>query len=494
MSMTLPAVAPRVAPRLHSVAPYADTSGYEALDLAGQAGLIADDWQRQVIVDALGERPDGRWSSFEVGLIVGRQNGKGSVLEIRALAGLVLFGEQLQLWSAHETKTAFQAFARMESLVENYDDLRRRVRAVNRSTGREGIKFTNGSELRFIARSKGSGRGFSADLIILDEAYALTEEHVDAMLPTMAARPNPQVWYTSSPPLDSMSGEKLFQLRRRARAGDPGLCYYDYGLQGVDLDDLSDVDLDDPALWESTNPAWGVRITEEFCRKERGALSVPGFARERLGIWPAEPQDGNAEIPTALWESLKDVDSQASALTFALDVTPERDYAAIVACGTRPDGLLHWEVVDHAPGVDWVVRRATQLKAGHRPVALVVDGRSPAASLVPDLLKAGFHKATPGADPEYGDLVVTSAQDMADAFGMLIDACRQSRGRHIDQWELSAALACAGTRPLGDGGKAWTRKSLGDIAPLVGLTLASWGHETRAHLVTRDYDLLNSVW
>jgi phage terminase large subunit-like protein len=47
-------------------------------------------------------------------------------------------------------------------------------------------------------------------------------------------------------------------VRERAAAGDPALTWYDYGLQGVDLEDLDEVDLDDPENWAATNPAYGV--------------------------------------------------------------------------------------------------------------------------------------------------------------------------------------------------------------------------------------------
>lgn len=63
---------------------------------------MLDEWQRFALDCMLGERADGKWAAFETALIVPRQNGKGSVLEARELAGLFLFGEQLILHSAHE--------------------------------------------------------------------------------------------------------------------------------------------------------------------------------------------------------------------------------------------------------------------------------------------------------------------------------------------------------------------------------------------------------
>jgi hypothetical protein len=124
--------APRGAqrPRVSHVPAGVSSAGVEAVELAASAGLVLDEWQAFVLESSLRERRVGdelKWSAFEVGLIVSRQNGKGSILEARELAGLFLFGEQLILHSAHEFKTAQEAFRRVLSLVENTDDLRKRV-------------------------------------------------------------------------------------------------------------------------------------------------------------------------------------------------------------------------------------------------------------------------------------------------------------------------------------------------------------------------------
>lgn len=89
-------------PRVHSVPKYASTSGDEAIELCAMAGLHLDEWQQLVLRDSLGETVDGKWAAFEVALVVPRQNGKGSLLEARELAGLFLLEEELILHSAHE--------------------------------------------------------------------------------------------------------------------------------------------------------------------------------------------------------------------------------------------------------------------------------------------------------------------------------------------------------------------------------------------------------
>ena len=69
-----------VEPRIRVVPPYVSSSGMEAIELCELAGLFLDPWQQLALMDMLGEREDGRWACYEFGLVVPRQNGKGSVL------------------------------------------------------------------------------------------------------------------------------------------------------------------------------------------------------------------------------------------------------------------------------------------------------------------------------------------------------------------------------------------------------------------------------
>src|SRR5439155_905388 len=80
-----PPVAGTQQPRICAFPQYAASSGAEAVELARMAKLGLDPWQELVLGHSLGERPDGSWAAFEVGLVVPRQNGKGTVLEAREL-------------------------------------------------------------------------------------------------------------------------------------------------------------------------------------------------------------------------------------------------------------------------------------------------------------------------------------------------------------------------------------------------------------------------
>ncbi len=287
---------------------------------------MLDPWEQDVLRDALGCRPGDvdRWAAREVVILAPRQNGKGVILEVRELAGLFVFGERLILHSAHEFKTARESFLRISSLIENCDDLRKQVKQIRASHGEEGIELKTGQRLNFVARSSGSGRGFTGDVVILDEAYALTDDMMQAMFPTVSARRNPQIWYTST--AGDIRSYVLGRLRERGYEGEEHLYFAEWSApEGANLDDRS--------AWEQANPGLGIRISEEAILAERRTLSDAGFARERLGIWPTEATE--RLIPVELWDAVchPDVEATKEGARLAVEVTPDHSSAAIAAWG-----------------------------------------------------------------------------------------------------------------------------------------------------------------
>src|SRR5262249_1052444 len=147
-------------------------------------------------------------------------------------------------------------------------------------------------------------------------------------------------------------------------------------------------------------------------------------------------------------------------VAFAVDIAPDRSYSAICAYGVREDGIGHLEVIDHLPGVDWVMPRLIDLKTRFNPVAIALDAIGPASSLLIDLQQAGTLPPEDRETPKVGDLAVPTSREVAGACGALVDAVRQEQLRHIDQPVLSHAVAGVKTRPLGDAW-AWGRRASG---------------------------------
>src|SRR5499427_7609717 len=294
-------------PRLESVPPADDWSqGRDAIDLAAQAGLVLDEWQQYVLLNALAMLGQ-RWASFEVCLIVARQNGKGSVIEALELAALFLFEDvRLILHSAHKFDTAADAFRRILGLIEQSPDFSQEVAKIIRSHGSESIELKNGKRLRFIARSAGAGRGFAADLVILDEAFNISEDAMASMLPTLSTRPNPQVWYTST--AGEPTSVQLGRVRGRGLTGtDRSLAFFEWSV------DPDAYDPEDPADWALANPGMGIRISPEYIGLERASLTAEAFARERLGVglYPTDLADAWLVIGRDDWAALVDPRSSA---------------------------------------------------------------------------------------------------------------------------------------------------------------------------------------
>lgn len=442
-------------PRVSSVPAAVSSAGLEAADLAASAGLVLDDWQRFALEAMLGERADGKWAAFETALIVARQNGKGSILEARELAGLFLFGEQLILHSAHEFKTAQEAFRRVLSLVDNTDDLRKRVQRIRTSHGEEGIELIGGARLRFVARSTGSGRGFSADCVILDEAYRLPAETVGALLPTLSSRANPQLIYASS--AGHTDSEVLRSVRDRGVKGDdPGLCYLEWSAD-------PSLDPEDVTGWSQANPALNIRIDADHVRREFNAMPEAEFARERLGIWD-EPLGSDSALSVEQWALCFDSTSKAAdPVAFAVDVSPD-GAASIAVAGAGRDGVAHVEVIEHRPGTQWVPNRLTELVRRWNPSTVVLDAGAPAGALLPELDRQRI-QVTKVAGRE--------AAQAAVAFGAAVN---EGGVRHIDQPDLNAAVQAAKRRMVGDLWAFGRRGSFVDISPLVACALALWGH------------------
>ena len=495
-------------PRVEVAPSYADSYGPEAAELMAAAAKPLDQWQRDSAHLLLATRADGRWACVEYCELVARQNGKGGVLEARVLVGFLLLGERRIMWSAHEVKTSYDAFIRLQELFQAMDhrsdeekgadenlilvDGQIPIKVVN-TNGREGfVRLDTKQRIRFIARSKSSGRGMTGDVNIIDETFAYTAAQHAALFPTMMARPNPQIIYTSTPPLDSASGDILHNLRARAEAilealregratRDNKLGYRDWGLDG-DLDHLDRIDLDDQTLWPQPNPSMGGRISVEIIEQARISLPTLEFAREVLCIWPRRRKSRGGVIDMDRWngplldERVKaglDPTPMVGRVALGVGVSLDRSSASVGAAGRRPDELLAIERVEGGTGTRWLIPFVKKVVAAQNPVALVYDPSSPAGAFAAD-----FEELVKGTDTV---LMQVTARDNAQASGALMNLMEAEQVRHIGQTPLTLAAEGATTRPLGDAW-AWDRRNpTVDVTSLDAVTLALHGFREHEH-------------
>jgi phage terminase large subunit-like protein len=353
---------------------------------------------------------------------------------------------------------------RVKGLIEGSDELFEQVRIIRTGAGEQAIELGTGERLKFLARSRSSGRGFSGDALYFDEAFELPIPTVGAVLPTLSARPNPQLWYTSSAP--HFTSDMLHALLKRAESDDPGALL----LRAWEND--QDTSPGDVEAWRRANPALGIRIDESFVANEMRTLSatpegISEFKRERLGI--REGGDGSAGvIPQAKWaEMAVPVPTRIDAVTYGLAVAPDATWASVGSSGRLPSGDLYIDSVRFDKGTQWIVEFLTDLHK-RKKLPIRIDPAGSEGAFIRPLTEAGV------------EVVEVGGREYQQACGEVLAAVQDGRIRHINQTPLNMAAAAAGRRDVGkEGGWVWVRPGAVDVSPLKAATLALSGVELK---------------
>jgi hypothetical protein len=478
-------------------------AGREASDLARKSGLVMDEWQDLLLDGTLAESRPGCWQCFEAGWMVSRQNGKDAGIEAIELAGLFLFGEELIINSAHLSETTREHFFRLVAIIESNDWMSKRVRNMSSGKGAEEImlwgpprhRLTRGQRIKFMSRKGGSGRGFSGNRVIYNEAMYLDSLMIAASLPTMATFANPQVIYLGSAGWKDSSQFGLIRARGLAAIrdaaeggeGDPDLFYAGweaerpvYRGQGDERRLISGDDPADPKTWAKTNPGLTKRISIVYVRKEMrtmGGPESPTFWQERLGIgdWPAETEERWEVIGKDAWDVCRDpgvydpvIDKMVySQITdrLAFGVAAEEDGMSVIgSCGLTAEGRVQYEVVDRRPGKAWLADRIVELRDEHEPWAIIIRNTDAAASVLAALKKRKVKVESPST-AAYAQSCGAMKEDVTET-GLAV---------HLGQASLRLAVASARKLPLKEGGWHWS----GDTRPeLKAVTLAKHGSST----------------
>lgn len=481
-----------IEPAYLSVPPRLGSFGDEAIDLVAEAGLVLDEEQRLAVDAFLSFGPGGRWVALEQAIKEPRQNGKTtSVLEPVTAFDFFLLPPDRIVWTAHLFKTARDAFSDFERMIDTAPVMSRRVKRISRATDDMHIELHSGAKLEFLARAGGGGRGLKGKRVVMDEALYVQAVSMGALMPILSTRKGAQITYGSS--AGKETSDHLGKLTRRGRrGGDPSLIYLEWcapgswdapgctrGVKCLHEDGMDGCALDNEEHWKRSNHSLETRITVEYVRDERRALPPREFGRERMG-WDETLLAGERPISEKAWGDLVDIMStMVDPVAVGIEVNNDRSASAIGVAGYREDGLIHLEVIKSAAGVSWAVPAVVALVKTWNPCAVVLDDRSEAASLLPDLKDEGLKQRSrdPEVTPAAGEIVVTTwASDLARACGGLHTRATETRGvRHLNQPELNDSVKGAVWRTLGDA-KAWDRKAATtNPAPIFSVTLALHG-------------------
>ena len=369
-------------PTFRSVWPGDDSVALEVLEFAEAIDLRLDPWQAQVLSDwTLVDPVTGRWTHRSAALIVPRQSGKTYSVSARLLFALFFGSEKNCMYSAHRFQSATAQFRELVSIIQNNDELSKRVKRMTSSTGNEVIETKRGGALFVQSRTNtmtSQTRGRNFDLVILDEALVLAQTYMSALLPTLSSRPNPQLIYASSG--GDHDSEVLAKVRQAGYDRAPGLTLSEWAAAPED-------DPSDPATWAKANPSFPIRPTREAVQQEYRELTPSAFARERLGIWST-----GAPEPAILWESwekceVADAGFPGGGVTLAVDVSTDgagTRTAALVAGWKADDGVVSAVLVQQGQDTGWLPARVQEIatRYGAYEVRMSVGGAQDVADAI----------------------------------------------------------------------------------------------------------------
>jgi hypothetical protein len=164
-------------------------------------------------------------------------------------------------------------------------------------------------------------------------------------------------------------------------------------------------------------------------------------------------------IPDVPWRLVQSsTATPQGSVVYGVDVSSDRDWAAIVAAGRGADGRPVVQCMDYRPGTGWLFDAlAAYVLNGSARLALEL--RSPAGALVPALHAAGL------------PVVEMSGVDVTQACGAFYDAVADSMLWVREDPRMDAAVGAAARQPVADAWR-WGRKAGGDVTPLMAATIA----------------------
>lgn len=471
-------------PTYSTVREWHHTDGPYVVDMFESYGVEFYESQKHEMDVYLARNEDGSYAAITICVSKPRQNGKSFAARNYSLEMSAIRNKKV-LYSAHNGDTARQMYKELREFIKSQPDfmaiLKPNRQGFYGAKGSEGIYFVDDDGrdsglIEFQTRTTSGGRGKTYDIIIVDEAQELTEEHLAAIKPTtFASAPvdeqgsGPQMIFLGTPPNEKCVGTVFRDYHDRAH-GDPNCSIWWMEWAVKEIPDMTNRDAVMELVYQ-TNPAMGYRIKESTMRDAIDTMSADNFAREVLGWWTPMRTDITHVIGKDAWDRcLIPLDKQPQDGTFVLAIKFEPEhgkYGVISACVAPKDGLPFVEVVkvfrtDRGIGdfVSFLVPMMDSVDA------MVIDGKGLAQALYNELIAEGVYDDV---------LLMPKTNEAIAAYAGFADAAKSQRVTHSGQQGANdAAYGCI-YRPIGkDGGYGYRSDGDADATILDTLALAHW--------------------
>jgi phage terminase large subunit-like protein len=430
-------------PRIHSKLNDLPSKGQDMIDLATELGINLMEWQKFVCIHGHKVRPDGRWHASELGLIMARQQGKSTLMMLRILTGMFVWGEGLQLASAHRLTTSLETFRQIVALIEANPKLEKEVKKIRWQHGAEEIELFGNR--RFVVKAaNNAARGLSKpETIHLDELREYKDEDAwSSMRYSMMAAKNPQVWVYSS--AGDQHSVILNKLRERALASattnDP-IGWFEWSAE-PDAPILLPSGEINWSAFAQANPSLGITIHPDNLKAVIN--DPPDIVRtEVLAQWV---DTINSAIDAQKW-GLCQTDpiplDPEKETWFGLDLSPDRKFGALVATQKLPGErfnlvLLHTWSNDYSIN-DLAVANDIAPYVRKYNVQTVAYSKRTAQAVASRLVPAGI----PITDMD--------GAIYAESCDRWLGAINSHRLQHGGQDELTQQTLSAAKLPYGDG-------------------------------------------
>lgn len=475
---------PRIwTPSLRELTPET-TLGYAACeysrDVLGKDLYPWQEWALHHMLEIVGDLDSDWHFRFRTVLVmVSRQCGKTVLSEVLASFFLnvlcvdSIFGTSLSLDKAEEV---------WESVVNDQDsipELSAEIDRVSRTNGNKRLILTGLRQYKVGAPTRRAGRGDSNDLVMLDEL----REHRDweawaAAAASINAKPNGLiVCFSNAGDPDSIV---LRQIREEAISIIDGSDVEDFG-GDVDASTLGlfewsapeEAAIDDEEALAQANPALGYgHLTERALASNRQTFPEMKFRSECMcqQVETILPQP----FPEGSWNAGVDETSKIapeSEIIYGIDMSQDRRWTTIAACGMREDGNYHIEVITRRVGSEWAIDWF-RARARRHPMKLAFQSRgAPVAGLAEQICTL-----------DGVERVAIEGSALTSGWGRFWDGIAASspteqRGGvkiyHLPQPVLDAPAKTCQMRNLGGGAAVPDRvKSPDDPAPLIACYVA----------------------